>query len=66
MSSSADADQGMPRKKQWMPSSRAPRPAPPDASEKAVIVAACEAFIGDVLKPRFPAADLADAMELRD
>jgi hypothetical protein len=36
-----------------MPSSRAPRPALPDALEKAVIVAACEAFIGDVLKPRF-------------
>jgi hypothetical protein len=43
----------MGRKKQWIPSSRAPRPARPDASEKAVIVAACEAFIGDVLKPRF-------------
>ena len=43
----------MGRKKPWMPSSRAPRPAPPDASEKEVIVAACEAFIGDVLKPRF-------------
>jgi hypothetical protein len=43
----------MARKKQWMPSSRAPRPALPDALEKAVIVAACEAFIGDVLKPRF-------------
>jgi hypothetical protein len=43
----------MARKKQWMPSSRARRPAPPSASEKAVIVAACEAFIGDVLKPRF-------------
>jgi hypothetical protein len=43
----------MAREKQWMPSSRAPRPAPPDVLEKAVIVAACEAFIGDVLKPRF-------------
>jgi hypothetical protein len=30
-----------------------PRQAPPDASEKAVIISACEAFIGDVLKPRF-------------
>ena len=43
----------MARKKQWMRSSRAPRPALPNALEKAVIVAACEAFIGDVLKPRF-------------
>jgi hypothetical protein len=50
-STSAGADRGMARKKQWLPSSRAPRPAPPDASEKAVIVSACEAFIGDVLKP---------------
>src|SRR5450755_88932 len=49
----AGADQGMAQKKQWMRSSRAPRPAPLDASEKAVIVAACEAFIGDILKPRF-------------
>jgi hypothetical protein len=43
----------MGQKKQWMRPSRAPRPAPPAALEKAVIVAACEAFIGDVLKPRF-------------
>ena len=43
----------MAQKKPWMRSGRAPRPAPLDASEKAVIVAACEAFIGDVLKPRF-------------
>jgi hypothetical protein len=41
------------KKKQWMQSSRARRPALPDASEKAVIVAGCEAFIDDVLKPRF-------------
>lgn len=53
MLSSADADQGMARKKQWMRSSRTPRPAPLDASEKAVIVTTCEAFIRDVLKPRF-------------
>ena len=42
----------MPRKKQWMPTTRAARPAPPDEAEKRLIVAACEAFIGDVLKPR--------------
>lgn len=36
-----------------MPSSRAPRPVSPDALEKAVIIAACEAFIRDFLKPRF-------------
>ena len=43
----------MAQKKLWMRSGREHRPAPLDASEKAVIVAACEAFIGDVLKPRF-------------
>lgn len=42
----------MARKKQWMRTTRAPQPAP-DELEKAVIVAACEAFIRDVLKPRF-------------
>ena len=43
----------MARKKQWMRTTRAPQLAPPDELEKAVIVAACEAFIRDVLKPRF-------------
>ena len=43
----------MPRNKQSMRATRAPRPAPPDVLEKAAIVAACEAFIRDVLKPRF-------------
>jgi hypothetical protein len=57
----------MAQKKQRMRSSRALRPAPLDASEKAVIVAAREAFIGDVLKPRFlPQIRPADAMELCD
>lgn len=36
-----------------MPMSRAARPALPDAAEKRAIVAACEAFTRDVLKPRF-------------
>jgi hypothetical protein len=31
----------------------APRAAPPDEAEKQKIIAACEAFIRDVLKPRF-------------
>ena len=43
----------MARKKQWMLTTRAARPAPPDKAEKREIVAACEAFIRDVLKPRF-------------
>ena len=43
----------MPRAKQWMRTTRVARPEPPDEAEKQVIVAACEAFIGDVLKPRF-------------
>jgi hypothetical protein len=43
----------MARKKQWMLTTRAARPAPPDEAEKRAIVAACEAFIRDVLKPRF-------------
>ncbi|MFZ1963584.1 MAG: hypothetical protein WAU78_08985 [Roseiarcus sp.] len=43
----------MARKKQWMRTTRAPRPVPPDEAEKREIVAACEAFIRDVLKPRF-------------
>jgi hypothetical protein len=65
-SSSAGADQGMARKKkQWMQSSRAPRPALPDELERAVIVTACEAFIRDVLETALPATDQADRMELR-
>lgn len=36
-----------------MPNSRAARPEPPSEAEKQAIVAACEAFIRDVLKPRF-------------
>jgi hypothetical protein len=43
----------MARKKQWIRITRAPRPAPPDEAEKGAIVAACEAFIRVVLKPRF-------------
>ena len=43
----------MARKKQWLPTVRAPRPALPDEAEKREIVAACEAFIRDALKPRF-------------
>ncbi|HMH60881.1 MAG TPA: hypothetical protein VK561_06240 [Bradyrhizobium sp.] len=43
----------MARKKQWGPRMTAPRPAVPNGVEKQVIVTACEAFIRDVLKPRF-------------
>jgi hypothetical protein len=43
----------MPRNNQSMRATRASRPTPPDDLEKVVIVAACEAFIRDVLKPRF-------------
>jgi len=43
----------MARKRRWAPVVRAPRPALPDEAEKLAIVAACEAFIRDVLKPRF-------------
>ena len=39
--------------KQWMRTTRVARPEPPGEAEKEAIVAACEAFIGDVLKPRF-------------
>jgi hypothetical protein len=43
------------RKKQkvWMLRRRAPRPALPDEAEKQALIGACEAFIRDVLKPRF-------------
>ena len=40
-------------KKVWMQVVRKPRPAKPAEAEKAKIIAACEAFIRDVLKPRF-------------
>lgn len=43
----------MARPKRWMPTTRAPRMAATDEAEKQLIVAACEAFIRDVLKPRF-------------
>jgi len=43
----------MARAKQWVLSPRAARPAPPLESEKQEIIAACEAFIANVLKPRF-------------
>src|SRR5487761_1641196 len=43
----------MARTKKWMQTNRATRPKPPDDAEKQRIVAACEAFIVDVLKPRF-------------
>ncbi len=43
----------MARKKQWMLRTRVVRPTLPDEAEKRDIVAACEAFIRDVLKPRF-------------
>jgi hypothetical protein len=43
----------MARQKQWIPTTRSPRPAPADEVEKRAIIAACESFIRDVLKPRF-------------
>ncbi len=43
----------MPRQKQWLPITRTPRPMPVAEPEKQAIVAACEALIRDVLKPRF-------------
>jgi hypothetical protein len=43
----------MARNKQWIRTTRATRPAPPGEEEKRAIVGACEAFIRDVLKPRF-------------
>jgi len=36
-----------------MQTTRAAGPALPDDAERRMIVAACEAFIADVLKPRF-------------
>jgi len=43
----------MARKKQWIRTARAARPAAVDDLEKQAIITACEAFIRDVLKPRF-------------
>ena len=40
-------------KKRWMKVVERPRPAKPMDAEKATIIRACEAFIHDVLKPRF-------------
>lgn len=40
-------------KKIWAPVHKKPRPAKATQAEKAAIAAACEAFIRDVLKPRF-------------
>ncbi len=37
----------------WMPTSRPTKPVVPDETEKRAIIAACEALIRDVLKPRF-------------
>lgn len=36
-----------------LPTTREPRPASADEIEKRAIIAACESFIRDVLKPRF-------------
>jgi hypothetical protein len=43
----------MAHSKLWLPATRAPRPIIPDKAEKRAIIAACEARIRDVLKPRF-------------
>lgn len=43
----------MAKKKHKIWTADAPRPAQPDEGEKRAIVAACETFIRDVLKPRF-------------
>ncbi len=43
----------MPRKEQWVRVRGPARAVPPDPTEKAAIITACEAFIRDVLKPRF-------------
>ena len=43
----------MARKKRWILKTLALRPELPDAVEKQAIITACEAFIADVLKPRF-------------
>jgi hypothetical protein len=43
----------MARSKQWIKTTIAPGPPPLDEAEKRAIIGACEAFIHDVLKPRF-------------
>jgi hypothetical protein len=43
----------MARQKQWIRTTRAPRPAPADEVEKRAIISACETFIREVLRPRF-------------
>ena len=43
----------MARTKQWVRTTRTARRELPSEVEKQAIVAACETFIGDVLKPRF-------------
>ncbi|MDP9413223.1 MAG: hypothetical protein M3Q08_03840 [Pseudomonadota bacterium] len=43
----------MPRKEQWVRVRGPARAVPPDPTEKAAIITACEALIRDVLKPRF-------------
>jgi hypothetical protein len=43
----------MARKKQWMPKTLVLRPELPDAAEKQAIITVFEAFIADVLRPRF-------------
>jgi hypothetical protein len=50
---SASTDLAMARRKQWIPATRASRPALPDEVEKRAIVATCEGFIREILKPRF-------------
>ncbi|MEQ1404987.1 hypothetical protein ABK249_08595 [Neorhizobium sp. Rsf11] len=43
----------MAKAKQWMQTTHAARPKVPVGAEKQMIVGACEAFILEVLKPRF-------------
>jgi hypothetical protein len=43
----------MAQQKQWMLKTRSPSPLLPGKVEKQTIVAACETFIAEVLKPRF-------------
>ncbi|KPH08332.1 hypothetical protein CO657_09080 [Rhizobium acidisoli] len=43
----------MARKKQWVKVSPREKPAAADVLEKQAIIAACEAFIRNILKPRF-------------
>lgn len=43
----------MGRKSQWVWAPAKPKPSPPGVAEKQAIIAACDALICDVLKPRF-------------